>query len=294
MFKFFARIFGYVLNFIYKFVNNYGLAIIIFTVLLRIILLPINWKQQKTMKKSAKIQGKLKEIQDKYSNDPVRFNEEVKNLYSSEKMSPFSGCLGSILQFIIIISMFMLVSNPLTYMKRLPQDKIKTYEEQVKKENDGQNVSYMEIAIIRSIGKTDKNVNLNMDFLGLDLSDIPSKNYGDIKVFIIPILYVMTSIVSMKLTTSMTSKKKKDNQKLTEEENENLKNQKKLVKVDEKNEEMDTMESMNKSMRYMMPIMTVSIALIAPLGLALYWFISNLLMILERLAVNKFVKEEEE
>ena len=72
-----------------------------------------------------------------------------------------------------------------------------------------------------------------------------------------------------------------------------LKEEGKLVKVEKKNEEEDAMESMNRSMRYMMPIMTVSIALIAPLGLALYWFVSNLLMILERLFVDKFVKEEE-
>ena len=292
MFKFFAKIFGYVLNFIYNLVNNYGLAIIIFTILLRLILLPINWKQQKTMKKSAKVQQKLKELQDKYSNDPVRFNEEVRNLYASEKMNPFSGCLGSILQFVIVISMFMLVSNPLTCMKQLSSEKIKSYEEQIKEENDGQNVSYMEIAVIKSKGKTDNEVNLNMNFLGLDLSDIPSKNYKDIKVFIIPILYVVTSSASMKITASINSKKKKK-QKLSEEENKKLQEQKKLVKLDEKNEEMDTIESMNKSMMYMMPVMTVSIALIAPLGLALYWFISNLIMIMERLAVNKFVKEEE-
>jgi YidC/Oxa1 family membrane protein insertase len=292
MFKFFAKIFGYVLNFIYNLVNNYGLAIIIFTILLRLILLPINWKQQKTMKKSARVQEKLKELQEKYSNDPVRLNEEMRNLYASENMSPFSGCLGSILQFVIIISMFMLVSNPLTYMKQLPSDKIETYEQQVKEENNGENVSYIEIAVIKQLGKTDSAVNINMNFLGLDLSDVPSKNYSDPKVFIIPILYVMTSIISMKITTSMNSKKK-DKKKLTEEENKKLQEEKNLVKVDDKNEEIDTMESMNKSMMYMMPIMTVSIALIAPLGLALYWFVSNLLMILERLAVNKFVKEEE-
>jgi YidC/Oxa1 family membrane protein insertase len=292
MFKFFARIFGYALNFIYNLVNNYGLAIIIFTILLRLILLPINWKQQKTMKKSARVQEKLKELQEKYSNDPVRLNEEMRNLYASENMSPFSGCLGSILQFVIIISMFMLVSNPLTYMKQLPSEKIETYEQQVKEENNGENVSYIEIAVIKQLGKTDSAVNINMKFLGLDLSDVPSKNYSDPKVFIIPILYVMTSIISMKITTSMNTKKK-DKKKLTEEENKKLQEEKNLVKVDDKNEEIDTMESMNKSMMYMMPIMTVSIALIAPLGLALYWFVSNLLMILERLAVNKFVKEEE-
>jgi len=134
MFKFFAKIFGYVLNFIYNLVNNYGLAIILFTIILRLILLPINLKQQKTMKKSAKIQGKLREIQDKYKNNPEKLNQETIELYKREKMSPFSGCLGSILQFIIIISMFMLVSNPLTYMRQLSAEKISTYTEQVKEE----------------------------------------------------------------------------------------------------------------------------------------------------------------
>ena len=94
----------------------------------------------------------------------------------------------------------------------------------------------------------------------------------------------------MKITTNMTSNNKI--KKLTPEENEILKEEKKLVDVN-KEEEIDTVESMSKTMTYMMPIMTVSIALIAPLGLALYWFVSNVLMILERLAVNKFVKEEE-
>ena len=81
--------------------------------------------------------------------------------------------------------------------------------------------------------------------------------------------------------------KKKDEAIKAEKEDE------KLVKVEKKSEEEDAMESMNRTMRFMMPVMTVSIALIAPLGLALYWFVSNLLMILERLFVNKFVKEEE-
>lgn len=298
MFKFFANLFGYVLNFIYKYVNNYGLAIILFTLLLRLILLPINLKQQKTMKKSAKIQGKLRELQDKYSNDPTRLNEEMRNLYAEEHMSPFSGCLSSILQFIIIISMFFLISNPLTYMKKIPADNktLISYKDEIKEENNGQNVNYIEIAIIKKYGKTDENVNLNMNFLGLNLSDVASKDYSNPKVFIIPVLYVITSIVSMRLTTAMTTqnnKKKEDKAIISDEENEKLKEEKKLVKVENKDEEMDTVESMNKTMRYMMPIMTVSIALIAPLGLALYWFISNLLMIFERLAVNKFVKEEE-
>ena len=189
--------------------------------------------------------------------------------------------------------MFLLVSNPLTYMKQLPNDKIKDYTKTVKEQNEGENVNYIEIAIIKSLGKKEKDVYINMDFLGLDLSDVPSKNYSDPKVFIIPLLYVATSLISMKITTAMTSNSLK---KEEEKENENVvkakKEDEKLVKVDKGSEEENAMESMNKTMRYMMPIMTVMIACIAPLGLALYWFVNNLLMIVERLFVNKFVKEE--
>ena len=119
-----SSIFGYVLNFFYNLLNNYGLAIIIFSVLLRIILIPITIKQQKSIKKSAKVQEKMKEIQAKYKNNPEKLNQETINLYKTEKMSPFSGCLTGILQIIIILSVFWLVSQPLTYMKNVQNTEI--------------------------------------------------------------------------------------------------------------------------------------------------------------------------
>ena len=206
MFKFFANIFGYALNFIYGIVNNYGVAIILFTILLKLIMLPISIKQQKTMKKSAKIQGQVKEIQEKYKNDPTRMNQEVMDLYKKENMSPFSGCLSSILQIILVISMFYLVSRPLTYMKHVEPELLSQYQQELQ-EKEG-NTNYQEIGIIRMKSGEDERVNINMNFLGLDLSDIPTKDYSDFKVFIIPILYVATSIISMKLTTNMNSKNK--------------------------------------------------------------------------------------
>lgn len=287
MFALLANIFGYVLNFIYNFVGNYGVSIILFTILLRLVLLPINIKQQKTMKKSLKLQEKMREIQDKYSNDSVRLSQEIQNLYKEEKLSPFSGCLSSILQLIIIISMFYLVANPLTYMKHLPEEQISGYTEQLQ-EMGASTSNYIEISIIRNLGSTEEDANINMNFLGLDLSDIPTENYSDPRVFIIPLLYVTSSIISMKLSMSQSSRKKKQN------ENEAKKEDGQLVKVDGEKDQMEMMESMNRSMRYAMPIMTLLVALIAPLGLALYWFVSNLIMILERLWINKFVKDENE
>ena len=277
MFNFCANVFGYLLNAIYNVVNNYGLAIIIFTIILKVVMLPVSIKQQRTLKKTSKLQAQVKEIQVKYSNDQVRQSQELMDLYKRENMSPFSGCLGSIVQFIIILSVFYLISSPLTYMKHVDPELLNKYTQQIQ-ENTDEAIRYREIAIIKEMSDIDENVRLNMDFLGLDLSDVPSQNYSDWKVFIIPGLYVLTSLLSMKLTTMLT--KKPENKEI-------------IVQETPKEKEEDAMEEMNRQMNLMMPIMTVSIALIAPLGLALYWLVSNLLMIGERLIMNKLFKEEE-
>ncbi len=95
MFEFFANIFGYILAFLYNIVNNYGLAIILFTVIIKLLLLPLSIKQQRTVKKSTELQEKMKVIQFKYKNDPEKMNQEIMNLYRSEKMSPFSRMSNS-------------------------------------------------------------------------------------------------------------------------------------------------------------------------------------------------------
>ena len=267
----FANLFGYILNFIYNIVNNYGLAIIIFSILIKIILLPLSIKQQKTMKKTTKIQNKLKEIQFKYKNDPENLNRATMELYKTENMSPFSGCFSGIVQIILLFAVFYLVRSPLTYMKKIDPGIIENYRNEISAENDGKISNYYEIEIIQKKAAQDENIKVNMDFLGLDLSKVPSQNMTDIKVYIIPILYVISSIFSIKMTTGKTNKKEQNG-----------------------SSQPDMTQQMNKSMSYMMPIMAVSIAFVAPLGLALYWLISNILMILERIVINKYVDSKEE
>ena len=127
MFEFFASLFGYLLSFLYGIVNNYGFAIILFTLIIKVLLLPLSIKQQKTMKKSAKMQEKMKVIQFKYKNDPEKMNQEIMNLYKNEKMSPFSGCLTAIIQMLLLLSIFYLVRSPITYMEKVPTDEINKY-----------------------------------------------------------------------------------------------------------------------------------------------------------------------
>lgn len=352
-----SNIFGYLLDFLYGLLNNnFGFAIIVFSILLRLILLPITIKQQKSMKKTSKIQGELKNLQVKYKNNPEMLNKETMELYKRENISPFSGCLSAIVQIIIILSVFYLVSQPLTYMKKANDNnpELKAVVEEYKKEiseNNNNRTRYIEIATIariredydttieklNNISNEEKNIeeeneniisdenvenaevieenidienentaekenveenennndvveskedlqkrkdlleklNINMEFLSLDLSKVPTENLNDYKVYIIPVLYVISSFISIKLTTNMQNKKVNENK----EKNGN---------------EVDTMAQMNKSMSYMMPVMAVSIACIAPLGLALYWFISNALMIVERFIIKKIMDNKEE
>lgn len=280
MISFFANIFGYLLNEIYLFVNNYGLAIIVFSIALKLLLLPLSIKQQKTMKKSAIIQGKMKEIQFKYKNDPERLNKETMQLYKSENMSPFSGCLSSIVQIIILFSVFYLVRSPLTYMKKVDHQVIENYTNEIKQEQQEYNNAYPEISIIQYKGSHDETVNLNMNFLGIDLSKVPTQSLNDYRVYIIPVLYVISSFISIRITTKMQNKSNSGQIIVNEEQGEK--------------DEMDAMAQANKSMAWIMPIMSISIASIAPLGLALYWLVSNILMILEKIVLDKYFESREE
>ena len=311
MIAFFANIFGYILNFIYNLVNNYGIAIIIFSILIKVLMIPISIKQQKTLKKSTKLQAKMKEIQFKYKNNPEQLNKATMELYKSENMSPFSGCLSAIVQIILLFSVFYLVRAPLTYMKKVDGNVINKYTNIIHENNLSTNGSYPEIEIIRELDniKNLKNMEnnsnteeensnngqdeikddeldslyINMDFLGFNLAQVPTRS-SDWKAYIIPILYVIVAVISTRITNP-TKTKEKNNQPIENKEEKALAN---------KENDFDPMAQMNKNMNMMFPIMYLAVALIAPLGLALYWLMNSLLIIIERLVLNKLLKDEEE
>jgi len=273
------------------FLITIGWAIIVFSLILRIILLPISLKQQKSLRTNNKMQEELKQIQFKYKNNPEQQQQEMMAMYKRYGTSPFAGCLSGILQIIIILSVFFLVSEPLSYMVKVNEPYkvegteeeqkpvIEYYSEQLRKENEGVQTHYEEIQIINKYGSQDERVNINMDFFGLDLSKIPNQNLSDYKVYIIPVLYVLSSFISIKLTNQTTKKKVKKGEEGI---------------VPTKTEEQIAMEQMSKNMSYVMPIMTLSIAFIAPLGLALYWLVGNIIMIIERILIDKYFQYKEE
>ena len=339
--NFFANLFGYILNFLYELIGNFGFAIILFSLLIKVLMLPISWAQQKTMKKSQKVNDEMKQIQFKYKNDQEKMNQEIMALYKREKMNPASGCLSAIIQIVLLISVFILVRSPLTYMKKIDSEIINNSIKYVQEQ--GLLTNYKEIAVINYITNlenqqsvennqeeteqqeenvikdenisNEENVNnesdnifnikdykdelyINMNFFGIDLSKVPTEDLTNIKALIIPILYVISSFISIRLSTNMNNKKE---EKLIgdglDNKAENVNDE--INEEDEKSEEKapdlnDAMADTNRKMSWFMPIMSISIAMVAPLGLALYWLMNNILMIFERLVLNKIIKEEGE
>lgn len=168
-------------------------------------------------------------------------------------------------------------------MKKVDTELINQYTTEINEQAENRD-AYPEISIIREKSKEDDRVYINMEFLGLDLSSIPSKDFSDWRTYVIPVLYVVTTFASMRITTAMQNKGKDKKQKAITDGN---------VETKEP-DELDVMTQTNKNMTYMMPIIAVSVSLIAPLGLALYWLTNNVLMIAERLTLNAIFKDKEE
>jgi len=110
-----AQPLGALLKLIHQLIGNYGLSIIVFTILVKLALVPLTIKQTRSMKKIQDVQPKIKEIQEKYKNDPEKMNAKVMELYKEENINPFGGCLPLLIQFPIIIGLFNVLRNPMNY-----------------------------------------------------------------------------------------------------------------------------------------------------------------------------------
>ena len=302
MLSFIASVFGYAMSFIYGLVQNYGIAIILFTVLVKIILLPLTIKQQKSMEKMQELQPLYQELQRKYGNDQQRLSLEYQKLLKEKNMNMMSGmgcsgCLLQLIQFPIILGLFYMMVSPLTYILKLPQEEIDQYKQNSNsyyaskiidtKENSGATLTEAEIAEINSgdylqnsryhelvIAKQEKL--FNMQFLGINLGDIANENRGNFLLYIIPVLGMGITLISLRMASkTLDEAKKKENIKANNDEK----------GMTTANEEMPMPDM--RVMNTMMPIMTGYIAFIAPQGLGLYWTTNSLLQLIQMRVLKK-------
>lgn len=226
IFNFIGSIFGYVLWAIFFVVRNFGIAIIIFTILTRLLIFPSSLKQQRSMAANSRLQAKQKELKEKYGNNKQKYNEEVQKLYQKEGVSPFGGCISSIFPMIIMLGIYYTVIHPLTNVLHIASDKmtalinflngipgVNVQSSNLYHEMDilkiFNNPSAMEVLNKRGLsdvlGASDiqqiQGLSGGFRFLGLDLLDIPA-NYAFFAnvIILIPILVLITSIGSQLLT----------------------------------------------------------------------------------------------
>ena len=263
-----ASLLGYIIRFIYYIVGqNYFLTIMLFTLFTKILLFPLAWGQIKSMENMNKVAGKQKQIQDKYKNDKDKQTEELMKLYQENKVNPVSGCLPLLIQIPIILAMFYIVKQPLTYITQTPKEEIKTYTQQIlnKEEVTEKEMQANELTIAKEKGL------INMQAMpGINLGDVPKDVFSkeeNKKVspysLIIPIFTVAFSFLQNKLT------QKSSNQ--TEEQAE-----------------------MQKTTNLMMPLLSGFISYTMPLALGVYWLFGNVLQIVQQLIINKIVKKDKE
>ena len=265
MINFLAGLFGALIRFIYNHLGqNYGLSIILFTVFTKIILFPITYKQTKAMEEMKEVAPLEKEIREKYKGNKEKMSEELMELYSKHKVNPMGGCLPLLIQIPIILAMFYIVRQPLTYILQIPQETLQTYtQEYLQKEEVTENeIKANEIQV------ASKNNLLNMKFLGIDFGDVPSNAFSKdeaVKSSYISLLVPVLSLVFSVLQTIQSQKASN----LTEEQ-----------------------KKQQKTMTYMMPLLSAYISYIMPLALGIYWLIGNILQMLTQYIVSKMVKNK--
>ena len=302
-----TRPMGFIIEHIYNLVSNYGLAIIIFTILIKLILIPLNIHSQKAMKKQQKIQPLMAELQKKYANDQEKLQREMMKIYKENNISMTGGCLPMHIQIPILIGLYQVIQKPLSYLAGVDWANASVINEVIRLKDAMVNLGYnignlanatMEqlannsqiqlskwAGIVGTQGTALEGVSggvhpwvLNFNFLGLDLSNAPSAAFGHIMaldfsnmsvilLLLIPVLAVIASVISMKVTQAQTG------------QNQNTEGQ---------------AAQMTKSMNLMMPVMTAFFTVTLPAGLGLYWIISSVVQILQQLILNAFLDKKGE
>lgn len=209
-------VFGYVIYFGYKISGVYVVGLLLFTIVLKFVMLPSSLKQQRTSAKQARLQPKLKELQEMYKSNPQKMQQEQQALYARENISPMSGCLPMLIQFPVLIGLYQAVVNPLTLVLHLPLEKVSKAMEMV---TLPENTYYAQSEFIKQFASVrDKIVSANI-FTNGELAELDSMAGGAFNLFgmnlldtpnvaswlvLIPIICFVSSI-AMSLYTMKTS-----------------------------------------------------------------------------------------
>ena len=293
--------FAWLVRLFYNLTNSYGVALILFTLVIKLIMLPFQMKSKKSMMRMSRVSGQMQELQKRYAKNQAKLQEEMQKLCEEEGVNPMSGCLWSLIPFPILIALYSIIRHPITHFMMLSKDVLQTVVQSaadagvnltnivmmdkatgtpVLKDGLYQLASYGQINLVKAVQEMGLSTpegwfDMNYNFLGLDLTATPweyVKNFtftwAVIGVILIPILAGLSQFVFSKLT---------------------MKTQ----------PQADAAGGASmKSMMYMMPLMSVYIAFIMPAALGVYWIAQSVFSLIQEAILNKTfsakLSEEEE
>lgn len=304
---------GFIIELIYRLIPNYGVAIILFTIIIKLLLLPLGIKSQKSMAKQQKLAPQLAELQKKYANDKEKLNKEMLELYQANGVSPASGCLPMLLQLPIIWGLFQVIQRPLSYMLRinfnLPEniDKVLSLQETVRNTPNllammpsgfdtasmQQLADNFQIAMSNVASHVEgfSNWVINFNFLGIDLSGYPT-------AVLDPLMQLLTGVISPNLLDTLplllipalagvsSWLLTKMNPQQTPQQPTNT--------TSANGNAAAPAANMGKSMMLMMPIISFIFTFSLPAGVGLYWTISNVTQMVQQYFMQKYFKKKEE
>ena len=306
--------FSWLLNLFYVLTGNYGMALICFAVVVKLILFPLSIKGKRGMIQMNMLSGKMQQLQRQYGKDQQRYQLEVQKLYERENVNPMSGCLWNFVPLLILIPLYSIIREPMVYMMSLTAENIAAVADALNWQtvavengwvaadmmaklvdrlnageitsvfqNTGYNQMYLASLITEetlpivdaTLGEAGWGVMaINFSFLGLDLAMLPTWKIWE--NFSWPVIGSLLLIAISAGSSFMFSKiSMRTNQ----------------MSTGNKNEQVD---KTNKMMTWMMPLMSLWIGFVMPVALCLYWVIQNLLSMVQEVIAGKILKKDYE
>ena len=289
--------FGYLLDWLYQLSNSYGFALIVFSIVVQLVMLPMTAKSKKSMMKMSRLQPQMQELQRRYANDPQRQNEAIQTLYKEEGVSMGGGCLWSLLPMLIILPLYTVVRQPIVYMLHESlevAEQIVSVLLEAAPDAFSSNSFYHQITAAQLLSQPEFSeivkaaiptlseatlAGVNFSFLGINLGDIPSFNvfaasfwcWPQIGLFLLAMLSAGNQVVTMWISQKM---------------NDSLVTNKDGIQDQETAKNSQTAQT-NKIMMFTMPLMMLWIGFTVPASLSLYWFVGGVVRTVEDVILNK-------
>ena len=286
--EFICRIFAWPLVKFYEATGSYGLAIVVFALMVNLIMTPFMAKSKKSMMRSSRLQPQIQELQRRHEGNPQKLNAEMQKLYQEEGVNPMSGCLWSLIPFPILIALYSVIRRPITRMMFAADSVVDTLRDYMTTmgwyaASGARADAYAEVKLANLAhqhwdavstdlaGKIDKLMDIDFNFLGINLGDQPTVStlwqgpytWAAIGLFLIPFVSAALSYFSMKIS-SASNPTTGDAQS----------------------------EATMKSMNLMMPLMSIWICFVMPAAMGVYWIANSLFGMARDYLLNKIFKKQ--